>query len=209
ASLKADDPQGLLDYIRQRTLSDADLSKIQAVIRRLGSEDFQERQRAAVEVERFGPAAVGPLRTAAHGDPDYEVAYRASECLKRMEKVPHAAVAAAAVRALGKLRPPGTAPVLLAFLPLADDEAVADDIRATLTAVAVHDGKADPALVAALTDPVAARRAAAAVALIEGGSPGERIRVKDAYPKVREAVKAEKDIETKFQVLYAMLTVAR
>jgi hypothetical protein len=209
ASLKADDPQGLLDYIRQRTLSDADLSKIQAVIRRLGSEDFEERQRAAVEVERFGPAAVGPLRTAAHSDPDYEVAYRAGECLRRMEKVPHAAVAAAAVRALAKARPADTAKVLLAFLPLADNQAVADEIRDTLKAVAVRDGKADPALVAALKDAVPQRRAAAAVALIEGGSLGERVRVPDAYPRVREAVRAEPDVEAKFEMLFSMLITAR
>src|SRR5688572_15868816 len=87
ANLKADDPKGLLDYLRQRTLSDTDLSKIQAVIRRLGSDDFAERLKAAVEVERFGPAAVGPLRAASQNDTDYEVAYQAGECLKRMEKV--------------------------------------------------------------------------------------------------------------------------
>src|SRR5947209_8601505 len=37
AGLKADDPAGLLNYLRQRTLSDTDLTKIQAVIHRLGS----------------------------------------------------------------------------------------------------------------------------------------------------------------------------
>jgi hypothetical protein len=77
ASLKADDPKGLLDYLRQRTLSDADLSQIQAVIRRLGSDDFEERLRASAEVERFGPAAVGPLRAASQSDTDYEIAFRA------------------------------------------------------------------------------------------------------------------------------------
>jgi hypothetical protein len=209
ASLKAEDPQGLLDYLRQRTLSDADLSKIQAVIRRLGAEEFEERQKASIEVERFGPAAVGPLRTAAHSDPDYEVAYRAAECLRRMEKVPHAAVASAAVRALAKAKPPDTAKVLLAFLPLADNQSVADEIRAALKTVAVRDGKADPALVAALKDNLPERRAAAAVALIEGGSPGERVRVPDAYPRVREAARGEADIEAKFQMLFSMLVTSR
>lgn len=209
ASLKADDPKGLLDYLRQRTLSDADLSKIQAVIRRLGADDFEERLKAAAEVERFGPAAVGPLRSASQSDADYEIAFRAGECLKRMEKVPHAAVAAAAVRALAKSKPPEAAKVLLAFLPLADDDAVGDVIRDTLKVLAVRDGKAEPALVAALTDPVAERRAAAAVALIEGGPSGERVRVPDAYAKVRAAVKAETDVETRFQMLYSLLLTAR
>jgi len=86
AGLKSDDTAGLLNYLRQRTLSDTDLTKIQAVIRRLGADDFEERLKAAREVESFGPAAVGPLRTASQSDPDYEVLYRAGECLKRMGK---------------------------------------------------------------------------------------------------------------------------
>jgi outer membrane protein assembly factor BamB len=209
AGLKADSPAGLLKYIRLRTLSDSDLSKIQAVIKRLGSDDFEERVKASNEVEHFGPAAVGPLRTAAEAlnrpdaNTDYEIAYRASECLRRMEKVPHAAVSAAVVRALAKSKPPGTAAALLAFLPLADDEAVADSIRATLIAVAVREGRAEPALVAALADPVPVRRAAAAVALLKGGAP------KETYAKVTAATKAEKDPETKFRMLHALLMVSR
>jgi hypothetical protein len=209
AGLTADNPAGLLDYVRLRTLSDADLSKIQAVIKRLGSDDFEERLKAATAVEHFGPAAVGPLRAAAEGlnrpdaNTDYEIAYRAGECLRRMEKVPHAAVSAAAVRALAKSKPPGTAKALLAFLPLADDEPVADGIRSTLIAVAVRDGKAEPALVAALTDAVPVRRAAAAVALVKGGAPRE------AYAKITAAAKVEKDPEAKFRMLHALLTVSR
>ena len=210
ASLNPEDADALLGYIKQRTLSDSDLSKIQAVIRRLGADDFEERLKAAQEVERFGPAAVGPLRMAAQAaDADPEVSYRAGECLRRMEKVPHAAVAAAAVRALAKLKPADTAKVLLAFLPLSDDPSVTEQIRKTLVAVAVRGNKADPALVEALSDPMPIRRATAAMALIEGGPTTERIRIPDAYSKVLEAAKTEKDIETRFQMLYPLLTVAR
>lgn len=204
AGLKSTDPAGMLDYIRTRTLSDNDLTKIQAIIRRLGSDDFEERLKAANEVERYGPAAVGPLR-AAFTDTDYEVAYRARECLKRMEKVSHAEVAAAAVRALAKAKHPEAAKVLLAFLPMADTPAVVAEIRSTLTTLAVRDGKPDPAVVEGLKDGTAIRRAAAAVALIEG----DRAALKDIYPKVREAAKVEADPETKFLMVFPMLTVAR
>jgi len=204
AGLKSTDPAGLLDYIRTRTLSDADLSKIQGIIKRLGSDDFEERLKAANEVERYGPAAVGPLR-AAFTDSDYEVAYRARECLKRMEKVSHAEVAAAAVRALTKAKHPEAAKVLLAFLPMADTPAVVEEIRTTLTTLAVRDGKPDPAVVEGLKDGTAIRRAAAAVALIEG----DRVALKEAYPKVRDAAKIETDPETKFQMVFPMLTVIR
>jgi hypothetical protein len=209
AGLKADDPAGLLNYLRQRTLSDTDLTKIQAVIRRLGSDDFEERLKAAKEVETFGPAAIGPLRTASQSDPDFEVLYRAGECLRRMEKVPHAAVAGAVVRALAKAKPPEAAQALLAFLPLADNETVAEEIRATLKTLAVRDGKIEPALVTALGDPLPARRAAAAVAMIEGVAPANAALLADVRPKLAQAAATEQDAETKFQVLYALATVTR
>ena len=48
------------------------------------------------------------------------------------------------------------------------------------------------------------RRTAAYVALVEGGTPGERIRIKDAYPLVKEAVRKETDVDAKFRGMSAM-----
>jgi hypothetical protein len=209
AGLKEDEPAQLLAYLRQRTLSDTDTGRIRAVIRRFGGDDFDERVKATAEVERFGPAAVGLLSAAAQSDPDPEVSYRAGEALRRLEKVPHAAVSLAVTRALAKLDAPQTAAVLLGFLPFADDDGVAAEIRKTLVAKAVRNGKAEPALVEALTDPTPARRAAAGVALLEGGPADQRVRIPDAIGRVRAAVKAESDAETKFQIVYSLLTVVR
>ncbi|MCZ2340677.1 MAG: PQQ-binding-like beta-propeller repeat protein [Bacteroidales bacterium] len=204
ARLDASNPAPLLDYFRQRTLNDQDLTRIQAVIQRLGAADFDDRLQAAQEVEGFGPAAVGPLR-AAKADKDPEIAYRAGECLKRMEKVPHTAVARAAARALAKLQPEEAAGVLIKFLPLSDSEEVSAEIRLALKALAFRGGKADPALIAALKDTVAVRRSASAVALIEG-SPSHQ---HEAYTEVLAAAKRETDVETRFQMLFSLLTVAR
>lgn len=206
AGLSAEDPAGLIAYLRQRTLSDADMSKIQSVIRRLGSDDFDERLRASLDAERFGPAAVAPLRAAAEGDPDPEVAYRAADCLRRVEKVPHAAVAAAAVRALTTSKPPGTAGALLGFLPLADSVHVSDAICHTLAVVAVRDGKPDPDVVKALTDATAVRRAAAVVALIVAGG---RDRVAAVYPRLLQAAATETDPDAKFRMNFALAIDAR
>ena len=104
-----------------------DQNRIGEVIKKFGADDFEERVKATEEVERFGPAAIGPLKTA-ETNSDPEVAYRARQALKRMEKVPHSAVAAAAVRAVVKLKPKDGAAVLIGFLPMADTEEVADDI---------------------------------------------------------------------------------
>src|SRR5439155_22877201 len=127
-----------------------------------------------------------------------------------VEKVPHSAVAAAAVRAVVKLKPEGASSALIGFLPLADAETVAEAIRTALVSLAVgKDGKADPGLVGALADANPVRRAAAYVALTEGGPAGERIRIKDAYPKVREAVLKDADPEAKFVGLWSLVLTTR
>jgi HEAT repeat protein len=53
----------------------------------------------------------------------------------------------------------------LAFLPLANDDAVEREIRAALRALALRDGKPDPTLVQALEDKDPLRQSAAAEAL--------------------------------------------
>ena len=130
--------------------------------------------------------------------------------LKLVEKsVSHTTVALAATRSLGKLKPVDGAKALLGYLPVADSPAVEEAIRAALIAMAVRDGKPEPALVAALADAMPIRRGVAIVALLEGGNPKERIRIPATFPQVKAAVLAEKDSETRFRGLYSLLTVAR
>jgi len=209
AHLNETDGGKLIEYLQQRTLTETDQGRIAEIIKRFGADDFEERVRATEEIEAFGPAAIGPLKAASR-DADAEVAFRARVALHKVETVPHTAVAAAAVRAVVKLKPEGAATALIGFLPLADDESVADVIREALISLAVgKDGKAEPALVAALTDPLPVRRAAAYAALIRGGTGGERIRIKDAYPQVREAILKETDLDTRFAGLWALALTTR
>jgi hypothetical protein len=204
AGLTAEDGAKLIEYLKQRTLSDVDQGKIAGIIKRFGADDFEERVKATEEIELYGAAAIGPLK-AAERDSDPEVAYRAKAALKRMTKVPHTLVTAAAVRAIVKLKPAGAAGALINFLPLADDETNSELIRNSLVEMAVKEGKADPDLVAALHDSSPLRRSAAYVALTLGGPATERIRIKDAYPKLREAILREKDPEAKFIGLWTLL----
>ncbi|MCE9561826.1 MAG: hypothetical protein K8U57_07210 [Planctomycetes bacterium] len=208
AGLSPTDGKQLLEYLKQRTLSDVDQSKIGEIIARFGADDFDDRLKATEEVERFGPAAIGPLKKAAESA-DPEIAYRARLALKKVEKVPHSAAAAAAIRAVVKLKPEGAVAVLIAYLPLADSDSVSEAIREALIALAAKDGKAEPALVAALSDVSPIRRSAAYVALIEGGEQGERIRIKDSYPKLREAILKETDAEAKFAGLWSLALITR
>jgi hypothetical protein len=92
---------------------------------------------------------------------------------------------------------------------MADTDEVTEEIRAGLTALAVTDGKPEPALVAALDDKNVLRRSAAYVALTEGGNSAERIRIKEAFPLVKAAVRKEADVDAKFLGLWALLTITR
>ena len=208
AGLSASDGAKLVGYLKLRTVSDVDQGKIQGLIKKLGADLFVDRVTAGESLELFGPAAIGLLKTA-EKDTDPEIAYQAGRVLRRMEKIPHSAVAAAAVRAVVKMKPPDAAGALLGFLPLADSESLADDIRGALVAIAAPNGKADPALVAALTDPSPVRRSAAYVALIEGGPATERIRIKDAFPQVKDAVRKDADPESKFRGLWSLVLITR
>ena len=53
AKLKATEPEGLLKYLKDRTLTDAELSKIQVVIKLLGNDDFNTRLKATSDLERI------------------------------------------------------------------------------------------------------------------------------------------------------------
>lgn len=208
AGLPSDEAGPLVEYLKARTLTDDDQSRIDVVIARFGADGFDDRVKATEDVEKFGSAAIGPLKTAEKSD-DPEVAYRARQALKRMEKVPHAAVAAAAVRTLAKLKPKDAAAALIGFLPMADSDEVAEEIQTALTALAVVDGKAEPALVTALGDKSVLRRAAAYVALVEGGTAGGRVRIADAFPLIKAAVRKETDTDARFRGLWAMLLATR
>ena len=201
AGLSPTDAERLTTYLEQRTLTDVDQGKVRGIIRRMGADDFDARQAASRDVEVFGSAALGPLRDAER-DADPEVAFRAKEALKRLNKIRHEVVAAAAVRAMVRLKPPQASRVLLGFLPVAGDEQLAEEIRAALVGLAVRDGKADPAITAAVADPIPVRRSAAYVALIEGGAA-------EALPKVREAVRGEADPDARFAGLWAFVRVLK
>jgi HEAT repeat protein len=207
-NLKPDDPAGLIKYFKDRTLSDADLASLQSVILRMGDESFEKRNSAASEVEKFGAGAIGILRRTSNTNDDPEIAYRAGEILKRIEKMPHAAVASAAARALATTKSPDAAATLLAFLPMSDTRVVEEDVRQALVVLAVRDGKIDPALPAALTDKSAMRRCAAVVALLKG-TAGKKDLSADAAKAVRSILANETDVETKFEATFTLATLQK
>jgi HEAT repeat protein len=184
----ATDGPGLLEFFRRRIPADKDKTRITGLIRQLGSSNFQAREKATQELTALGPVTLPDLRKA-QKDADAEVKRRASQCVEAIEKEASPTVTAAAVRLLKARAPAGAAAVLLAFLPLANDDSVKEEIATALLSLGVKDGKVDSALVAALEDQAPARKAVAAMIVARFGTPEQKDAVrkllKDSDPRVR------------------------
>jgi HEAT repeat protein len=183
----------LLGFLQARTLAETDRTRILALVKKLGDDEFEIRDKASEELESLGAPAVPLLRQALQ-DPDVEIAHRAERCLRRIEKVAGPAVSCAVLRTLARRKPPQTAETFLAYLPFTDDDSVFEVLRTSLISVALVDGKADKAVLHALEDNLPLRRATAAEALIRTGSVEQRaamlkmLKDKDATVRLRVAV---------------------
>jgi hypothetical protein len=177
-----DDGESLLKFFQNRTVTDEDRKKIEAIISRFGSEDFDDREKASDEIISYGLAAVGLLHQAERHT-DVEITMRCQRCLSIIEKVSTGSLSQAVARLLGKRKPEGTSSVLLTFLPLAEDELISDEIRNTLAAVAMKNGTVDPVLLKAIEDKESLRRGAAAEALARGGDKTIREEMKKFLSK--------------------------
>jgi HEAT repeat protein len=182
------DGAGLLSFFRSRTLSEADRGRLGQFVRQLGDDAFAVRQQASSRLTRYGSPALPFLRDALR-DSDREISRRAQFCIDDIERGPGASLPAAAARVLIDRKPAGAIPVLLAYLPFTDDESVEEEVLTAMVALAVQDGQVDPALLAALFDPLTPRRAAAAYVLARRGNDNQRDQVRkllaDADPWVR------------------------
>ncbi len=190
AHLPADE-LGLLAFFRIRTITDETCARIQTLIAQLGSDSFALREQASTELVSMGPGAASLLAAAARHH-DLEIRWRARQALADIRRDSDPDVLVTAVRVLGRLRPAETAEVLLAYLPCAEDADVAEEACLVLASVAVRDGKAEPLLVRALTDPVAIKRGAAGAALCRAGGGAQQAAVRrllrDRDPLVRRRV---------------------
>ncbi len=187
AKIPTDGP-GLIEFFRRRAAEGADKSRLKGLVSQLGDDSFLVREQASAQLVAAGVRAKSLLEDA-EKDPDLEVVHRARECLRRIDQGATSGVVAAAARELARRRPSGAAEALLAYLPSAEDEVVAEEVRSALAEIAVRDGKPDPALTAALNDAQPVSRAAAAVALCRAGAAGEmpavRKLLRDDDPRVR------------------------
>jgi hypothetical protein len=180
--------QGLLEFFRRRTLAEPDRDRMKTLVAQLGDDSFAVREKASAALVALGNVAEPLLRQALNST-DIEVVRRAEDCLRMIKSGFSLAVPMAAARMVARRKPAGACEVLLAYLPFADNDLVAEEVRNALSAVAVRDRKPEAALVGALSDKDPVRRAAAAEALCRADLPAERSALtkllKDPDPAVR------------------------
>lgn len=169
----------LLDFLQQRTLSEDDQNRLRRLIRDLGHAKFRVRDEASRQLIKESTPALGFLNQAELSS-DAEVARRVRLCIDEIRKGPGPALPIAVVHHLARpsLKDQSPAPairVLLGYVPFADDQTVEEEVINTLTILCARDATVDPLLSAALSDPLPARRGAAALVL-------GRVGVKDHVP---------------------------
>lgn len=188
ATLKAasldTDTKALVSTVKKRTVSEETRGKVAALIKLLGAEEFDDREKAYEDLIEMG-AAARPQLTAALKNPDLETRKRARKALDKIGSVAtDADLLPALARVLVSRKPDGVAELLLNFLPSIEEAKTAEDVAVVLAQVAKDkNGKVDPALLAALEDkkyPI--KRWAAGSALARGALKEQR----DAVLKLLE-----------------------
>ncbi len=187
AGLATDGP-GLLTFFRLRTKGEVSAEKLAELLEQLEDKAPARREKACAELVAIGPPAIPLLRQAARDADNPEVASLARRCLRALVG-DSAGLTASAVRLLGQRRPAGTAEVVLAYLPHAENDRVLEQCRNVLMSVAYTKGAPDPALLKALEDEHPLRRAMAVVAVCSRGSAEPRATLRkllnDKMPSVR------------------------
>ncbi len=185
ARIKPDGP-GLVEFFRSRvSRSDTDTQKIEALVEKLSSGRFKEREKATADLIAIGAPARPALERAAKGA-DADLRKRAEECLAAIDAAGSTDVAHAALRLLRVHKPDGATAALLAYLPAVRDEGIEEDTFATLAALALRDGKGDVTLEAGLRESAVAHRGAAAMLLGFGGSAAQKESVRQMLKKESE-----------------------
>ena len=95
AGVPTDGP-GLLQYFRRRALQDAAADKIKALIRQLGDDDFEVREKASAGLIDLRHRAV-PFLLLARSSPEPEMVRRAEDCLRQIGGEFNVGIDAAAV----------------------------------------------------------------------------------------------------------------
>lgn len=197
AKIETETP-ALLAYFKSRTLTAADREQVAQDIKSLASRSFAARQKAFDGLKKRGVSVI-PLLSPHLNDMDLEVRRRIEQCIAEIERGPGPEVPAAAARLLALRKAPDALEILLGFMPHAEDGGVEEAVLEALLALSPKAEKASAKLLAARTDELGAKRAAAAYVLGRRDEPALRADVKKML--------ADKNVNVRFRAAQALLSV--
>jgi HEAT repeat protein len=184
----------ILNFFHKRSQPPPGRDAIEQLARALGSNNPAEADDAHAELLCIGPPVASVLRDVANRVDLVRPSKRAKQILLMIEGHQADRLPIDAARLLAIRKSPGAAEALLGYLPVADNDQVFEEIVSALGSLSLLDGKADPALLAALKSPKAFTRTAAARALCKAGGnlswKAVRPLLTDSDPAVRFQVAA-------------------
>jgi len=200
------DAASLLEQLRKLKPSGVDPDQIRALIRKLGDDSFEVREKATEALTAMGEPAV-PFLQEAVKSADLEIVRRAEQCLRAIRKNPEEqrgkdAVSIAMIRTLARKEAAGAVEVLLDFLPQAANPEVEREVRFALMLLATRKGQPNPVLEKALHDKDPRRRQAAAQAFGRAAQPpGSRLLLPDVKYPMKGVTYREGGIFMEWEVL--------
>jgi len=126
--------EGLVAYFKGMKDTPEVRKRIAELMRQLGDEEFDVREKAAAEIVKAGLVASAALRKGVESD-DPEIRMRSRTLLVQMEGGLSSRLFLAALRKTEEIKPPGVIPLLLEILPLCENEYTFDAASRALCAV--------------------------------------------------------------------------
>ncbi|MSQ94506.1 MAG: hypothetical protein EXR98_08110 [Gemmataceae bacterium] len=189
ANIATDGP-ALVDFLKKRILPESERSEVEQMVRRLGHANYRTRELAMQELIARGISSVDVLRTyslpplvkgGSVASFDLELLRRIDRSILSIyERDVGAEVVGAVIRVAADKKSAGLVEALIGYLPFADNDALLDELRFALAKNTLKDGKANAALVSALTDRSALRRATAAEVLARAAYAGHKDAIRTA-----------------------------
>jgi len=189
------DGRSLLKFLVSRIPTEKDLARLEPLVKKLSDKSFKIREQAAKDLVAAGPLALPLLRPLQ--SKDLETSQRAEKIIKTIEQRFTSGQTAGAVRLLRERKISGSIPLLLEFLPHAANDIVEDELVMTVLVLTIDQKKIDPALAAALMDPLPLRRSLAALVLGREGSALQRAEVRKLL--------SDKDASVRFRAAQGLL----
>ena len=173
ANIKMDSAH-LLQFFRNRTLSEEQQTGISELVKQLGSPSYKIRTRATSEVLKYRDLAIPFLINGLESEKQ-EVVSRSNYCLSEITQSSESPVVLAAVRVLASKKNDQAVSVLLGYLPFTSNHTIIDQIRSSLKHLVAGQKSPDQEVVNALTDTMPIKRLAAGEALAKHKTVREKV----------------------------------